>query len=208
MSRRRHELGIILLHGCRSRGNSFSDVRRNDALSTSLRTGALWVFAGLMGVNSLGCDRKDSRTSSQTEGAPLTPPVSRAPTSRSYEDDDLALEALGTSTCAPEPPFLPPAGHERISVKIRVASKSVRPVPVQALAFRVEGRDEKAFAATLAGCKSPLSVATLSQGQRAEGDVAFDVPESHGPLDLVYEPFLLGRPPVSVRVRIPETPRK
>jgi len=117
-------------------------------------------------------------------------------------DDDFEFQASSASICPAEAPFFPEAGHERLSVFVRIASRSARPVPVQALAFRIEGKQGE-YAPTLAGCRDALSVSTLSEGQRAQGEVAFDVPAEDGPFELVYEPFLLGRAPIIVRVQVP-----
>lgn len=149
-----------------------------------------------------GCKKPEGNEKVARPSASTASPKPQVP--RVFQDQDLRLETLSTARCQPEPPFLPPADHERISVKIQVTSRSSVPIPVQALALRLETDREERFAATLAGCKPPLSALTLSDGQTATGDVAFDVPLRRGPLELVYEPFLLGRAPVSVRVQVPE----
>jgi hypothetical protein len=134
--------------------------------------------------------------------APSGPPPRASATSTRYEDDDFELEAISTTVCPTEAPFLPEAHHERLSILVRIASRSTRPIPVQALAFRVES-PKGSYSSTLAGCGPALSVATLSSGQREGGEVAFDVPVDEAPLELVYEPFLLGRPPLLVHVKVP-----
>lgn len=129
----------------------------------------------------------------------LKPPTSDV--GPNYEDDDFELQFVRRETCKPSPPFLPEAGRERWSVELRIRSKSERAVPVQTLAFHLRDKSGHYFSATLAGCRPPLKTETLSGGRIAHGNVAFDVPQGQDVLELVYEPFLVGRPKVEAVVR-------
>jgi hypothetical protein len=153
--------------------------------------------------SGLGCSR-DPEPPAEGKAAVPTHPSQSKPSSSRYENADFRLEILEAHQCTPEPPFLPEAGHERMSITIRVASRSRSSIPVQALAFRLEAESGEKHAPTPAGCRPALSVSTLADGQTALGDVAFDVPVHAGPLTLVYEPFVIGREPVVVRVNVPD----
>lgn len=179
--------------------------RRGHSFTRGIGPGLVLCLAS---VKTIGCKTEPQPAPQSAIVAPTPSQKTGQVISNRFEDADVSLEAIRVRRCPPDPPFVPPLHHERLSVLVRVASKSARPVPVQALAFRIETEDEQPYAATLAGCGKPLSVASLADGQVAEGEVAFDVPESRGPLKLVYEPFLIGRPPLTVRVRIPPVEAK
>lgn len=123
--------------------------------------------------------------------------------SPSFFHEDFRLEAKRKEPCAAEAPFLPAPGQKRISVLVELEAKGERAVPTSPLAFSVLDRQGHRFGVTLAGCKPGLPSGVVTSGQQVLGHLAFDVPEHTTDWELVFEPFLVGRPRVRARVLIP-----
>ncbi len=120
-----------------------------------------------------------------------------------FDDEDFLLVARAPKTCPTEGPMAPPNTKLRISVPVEVTAKSQRQVPVSALTFTLEDREGHEYRPTLAGCAPSLRQRTIAAGTKIAGEVAFDVPRNVGPLELRYEPFLIGRKKVTARVKVP-----
>lgn len=149
------------------------------------------------------CDRDAPAHASETELPSWkdSPPIDA--TGPSFEDEDFVLAVDAPRVCETETPLSPEEGLLRISVPLRLRAKSARPVPVSALAFFLEDEEGHQFRATLAGCAPSLRQQVLREKQTIEGEVAFDVPKTVGKLEMLYEPFLMGRKAVRARVQVP-----
>jgi hypothetical protein len=159
-----------------------------------------WMVVGL---SLLGCD---------DESTPKRQPVdwqakgeARA-TGPKFEDPDFVLEVKPPKLCDEQTPLAPEKDFKRISVPLRLEAKSRREVPVNPLTFALEDADGHRFRATLAGCAPPLPQGTLKAEQHIEGEVAFDVPVGEQSLELVFEPFVIGREEVRARVKLAPLP--
>ena len=91
----------------------------------------------------------------------------------------------------------------RISVLLELEAKSKRELPIDILNFTIEDRNGHQYRPTLAGCGAALKRDSLTLGQKVEGEVAFDVPINAHDLELLFEPFLVGRTKISGRVQVP-----
>jgi hypothetical protein len=158
------------------------------------------LFFGLM---LAACDGEAPDSPSKTEIPNWQDPAPIDATGPTFEDEDFVLSALAPRICETKEPLAPKDGLMRVSVPLRLRAKTGRPVPVGALAFFLEDAQGHQFRATLAGCAPSLRQEVLRKDQTAEGEVAFDVPKSVGKLELVYEPFLMGRKAVRARVEVP-----
>lgn len=123
--------------------------------------------------------------------------------SSSFSHADFSLGAKRKEACAAKAPFLPAPGQERISVLVELEAKGQRAVPTSPLAFSLLDRQGRRYGVTLAGCKPGLPAGVVSSGKRVTGYLAFDVPENVDEWELVFEPFLVGRPRVRARVLVP-----
>lgn len=168
---------------------------------------ALLLLAALAGAPACR-EREEAAPAppSGTEVSPFAGPAaapSAPPTGPRYADVDLELEVGAPRPCPLNAPFLPAPGFVRLSVPVRVQSRSARSVPTSALAFSLRDRDGQVFGATLAGCDPVLLSQRLSGGAVLEGHVAFDVPSAATRLELAFEPFIIGRPEVRARALVP-----
>lgn len=120
-----------------------------------------------------------------------------------FEDPDFKLEVHAPKLCASTGPFVPKPGFRRLSIPLSIEARSSRVVPISPVSFRVEDKDGHRYGATLAGCSPTFPNDTLTAGETRRGEVAFDVPQDAGALELVYEPFLIGRKRVLARVDVP-----
>lgn len=161
----------------------------------------LAVIASLAGVY-LGCEQKTEPPPHPAPAEWKTSPEEKA-TGLSYEDEDFTLNALQPTICKEIGPMAPPGTLQRISVPIVVEGRSAREVPVGTLLFTLEDKQGHQFRPTLAGCGPSLSRAGVTAGQSIRGEVAFDVPQGVGALELTFEPFLIGRKKVTARVSVP-----
>ncbi|HSC87440.1 MAG TPA: DUF4352 domain-containing protein [Polyangiaceae bacterium] len=182
---------------------------------TLTRPGA--VLIGLAVLSACRSERHSSTDPPTTETPPasseqlqLEPPTPLATTSppfaeleAKYDDADFSVHVGELRACVPEAPFLPPPNHRRLAVELEVRAKTQRIVPVGPLGFSLEDGEGLRYGATLAGCGPSLPSARLSGSERAQGQVAFDVPSSANELRLVYEPFLVGRKRVTAFLALP-----
>lgn len=161
-----------------------------------------------------GCRETSSDGERAPENAPRAdspfardpaPPSADQPLTPHYEDEDFRVDVERPEICQPEAPFLPAADRERLAVHVRIEAKTARVVPFQPLAFSVEDDEGHRYGATLAGCGSRFENRRLVAPERAEGVIHFDVPKKVGTLRLVYEPFLIGRPPVRAWLGFPSS---
>jgi hypothetical protein len=120
-----------------------------------------------------------------------------------FDDDDFTLEVQAARVCEKASPLGPNGGKQRISVPVSIKAKTKRAVPVSPLPFTLEDKEGHTYRPTLAGCAPTIEQTTLTGGQSLKGEVAFDVPPDAGKLELVFEPFLIGRKKVTARVRVP-----
>lgn len=119
---------------------------------------------------------------------------------------DFDLEVLETRVC-PLGTIPTKDDERRLTVKIHLQGRSKMAVPTGPLLFSLRGSRGRRFAATLDGCAPPIPSGVFSkQSGSAEGSVAFDVPKNEKRLELWFEPFIAGRPPVRVRALIPQAP--
>lgn len=143
---------------------------------------------------------------------PTIPPVDwqadgrQRATGPKFEDEDFILEVKPPKACQRKTPLAPKKGFLRVSVPLTLEAKSKRPIPINPLTFALEDADGHRFGATLAGCAPPLPQSTLEQGARIEGEVAFDVPAEVDSLELVFEPFVIGRNEIRARVKLAPLP--
>lgn len=137
---------------------------------------------------------------STTADGPATGPV--------IEDQDFRLSVGKPELCEDTAPFLPEPGYVRLSIPVEVTAKGRRWIPLSPLAFRLSDQKDHDYGPTLAGCRDVLKNRRLSAGDSARGEVAFDVPEKAENLELTFDPFLIGRPDVRARARVPSLERQ
>ncbi len=133
------------------------------------------------------------------EAKPTVTPKAQATT---FDDPDFRLSVRAATVCEDTAPFLPSPGDKRISVPVEVVAKGKRMVPIGPLSFQLVDHEGHHYGPTLAGCGSPLESRQLEGNETAKGTVAFDVPQQAEELELQFEPFLIGRPQVTARVRV------
>ena len=124
-------------------------------------------------------------------------------TGPTFDDEDFRLEVKTPRVCDHKTPLVPAEGLQRLSVPIVVKAKTARALPVSPLPFTLEDEDGHTYRATLAGCAPTIPQTVLKVSQSLEGEIAFDVPKDIGQLELVFEPFLIGREKVTARVSVP-----
>lgn len=177
-------------------------------MSPSARYSLLFGFLALGSLAA--CSRKAQQEDQGAPSAPAeapwfdspfqkeaTPPPREQRLPPYFEDPDFRIEVSSHSRCEPKPPFLPPAGHDRLQVTLTIRAKTKRVVPVGPLGFRLEDSEGRRYSGTLAGCAPALPTRELSGSDSAEGAVHFDLPQDAKNLRLLFEPFLIGRPKVS-----------
>lgn len=125
------------------------------------------------------------------------------PEGPTHEDQDFKLTASRLAVCGSEATLSPPVGHQRVSVPIELESSSERPLSVGPLHFSLQDENGHRYRATLAGCRPTLKQQTLAKDQKLSAEIAFDVPRDAGPYDLYFEPFVVGRKPISAAVKVP-----
>lgn len=125
------------------------------------------------------------------------------PDSTVYEDQDFVLEATGLTVCDSAPPLAPKPGHRRVSVSVILTGRSSTALTIGPLQLSLQDSDGHRYRATLAGCRPTLKQQELKKDQRIEAEVAFDVPASANRFELYFEPFIVGRKPISAPVRVP-----
>jgi hypothetical protein len=122
--------------------------------------------------------------------------------SPSYVDNDFSLRA-GTPKLCPQSGVLGPAsGMLRIAIPVEIELKSQRSLPVGPMLFLAATRNGT-YRPTLAGCQDPFPARTLTVPATVKSHVTFDLPQDYKELQLVYEPFIIGRKAVSARVLVP-----
>lgn len=165
---------------------------------------------------ALGCKSRPTpaKGEAQAEGAPLamdspfstTPPRAAVAPGLSYNDEDFSLSTERARECHDTAPFPPREGSRRLSVPLTVRVTGKRTVPLSPLSFRLVDAEGSFHGATLAGCAPPLKPQLLQPGMVARGSVAFDVPAEAAELELLFEPFVIGRPSISARVKVQRAP--
>lgn len=169
-----------------------------------------WLSLVLLGgANlSIGCERKDE--SPKDHAAPTASAHrwelegSRASSiGASFVDEDFSLTATAWKLCEQANALEPKTGYARVSIPVKIASRSDSEVPVSPLSFHLEDDEGHHFPSTLAGCDPVLSHQTLKEQAELEGHVAFDIPKEKKDFELVFSPFLIGRKAVPARIRLP-----
>lgn len=129
-----------------------------------------------------------------------TPKPAVGPT---FEDEAFTFTAKAPQICDASGPMAPPPGKKRLSIFVTIQGKSARQVPISALLFTLEDAEGHEARPTLAGCRPTIPRRQVVRDERAEGEVAFDVPLDFRAKELRFEPFLIGREKVIGRVLLP-----
>lgn len=123
-----------------------------------------------------------------------------------FEDPDFVLEAGVPSRCQEVGVLSPPSGWKRLSIPIELRGLTSRAVPVSPLLFSLEDQGGHRYRPTLAGCHPAFQPRELAQGGQLDAHLSFDVAPGAERLELVFEPFLIGRSPLAARVDVPPLP--
>jgi hypothetical protein len=159
-----------------------------------------------LAMGAIGCETKAEPVPDGTRAEWKTS-VEQSATGPSYEDDDFRLTVEAPTTCQMNGPMAPSEPLRRISVPVALVGRSGREVPVGPMLFTLEDKEGHQFRPTLAGCGPSLTPTAVTSGKSLQGEIAFDVPQGAGALELIFEPFLIGRKKVTARISVPASER-
>lgn len=170
-----------------------------------LHSASCWLGALSLCLLVGGCDRSLDKQIEPLRW--MDEPEKRAEGPR-VEDRDFVLDVGAPWICETPGVLAPKEGWTRLTVPFALEATTRREVPVSPLSFALQDKEGHRFSPTLAGCLPAFDPRKLSTGDKLEAHLAFDVPSPEAHFDLLFEPFLIGRKPVSVRAELPHLKRE
>lgn len=140
-------------------------------------------------------------TPAPTVGTPPASPSAAPPAvGDTVSGADYVLVVKTVKVCKVDAPFEPKAGNIKLGVEVAMEGTGDRDVPVSPFHAQLEDSEGNHYSTTLAGCRPILPSVRVAKGERAEGWVSFELPQSARGLKLVYDPIVIGGPHQLVRV--------
>lgn len=108
------------------------------------------------------------------------------------ESRDYFMTLVRVTTCDVEPHFRPARGRIKLGLEVLIEARSLREVPANQFLATLRDAQARDYQADLAGCTPTLRADRLTQNQKAQGFITFEVPVDATGLVMTYAPFVVG----------------